>query len=71
MATHSSIPAWRILWREESSGPPSLGAHRVRHDCAREAYYVHLRLQSYVYTQKARETPVWKKSTCNPAPFVI
>ena len=32
MATHSSIPAWRILWTEEPGGLPSMGSHRVGHD---------------------------------------
>ena len=32
MATHSSVLAWRIPGMGESSGPPSLGSHRVRHD---------------------------------------
>ena len=29
MATHSSILARRILWREEPGGPQSIGLHRV------------------------------------------
>ena len=32
MATHSSIPAWRIPWIEEPGGLPSIGSQRVRHD---------------------------------------
>ena len=32
MATHSSIPAWRIPGTEEPSGLPSMGLHRVGHD---------------------------------------
>ena len=32
MATHSSIPAWRMLWIEESGGLQSMGLQRVRHD---------------------------------------
>ena len=32
MATHSSIPAWRIPWTEEPSGVQSTGSQRVRHD---------------------------------------
>ena len=32
MATHSSTLAWRIPWREEPSGLPSMGLHRVGHD---------------------------------------
>ena len=30
MATHSSILAWRIPWREESGGLQSMGLQRVR-----------------------------------------
>ena len=32
MATHSSIPAWRISWTEEPGGLKSTGSLRVRHD---------------------------------------
>ena len=32
MATHSSILAWKIPWREESGGLQSMGSHRVRHN---------------------------------------
>ena len=32
MATHSSIPAWRIPWTEETGGLQSTGSLRVRHD---------------------------------------
>ena len=32
MATHSSIPSWRIPWTEEPAGLQSTGSHRVRHD---------------------------------------
>ena len=34
MATHSSILAWRIPGAEEPGGLPSVGSHRVRHDCS-------------------------------------
>ena len=33
MATHSSILAWRIPGTEEPGGLPSMGSHRVGHDC--------------------------------------
>ena len=36
MATHSSILAWRILWREEPGGLQSMGLPRVRHDLVTE-----------------------------------
>ena len=32
MATHSSILAWRIPWREEPGGLQSMVSQRVRHD---------------------------------------
>ena len=32
MATHSSIPAWRIPWTEEPGGLQSTGLRRVRYD---------------------------------------
>ena len=32
MATHSSIPAWKIPWTEEPGGLQSMKLKRVRHD---------------------------------------
>ena len=32
MATHSSIPAWIILWTQEPGGLQSMGSQRVGHD---------------------------------------
>ena len=32
MATHSSILAWKISWREELGGLQSIGLQRVKHD---------------------------------------
>ena len=32
MATHSSIPAWRISWTEKPGGLQTTGSKRVRHD---------------------------------------
>ena len=34
MATHSSVLAWRIPGMGEPDGMPSMGSHRVRHDCS-------------------------------------
>ena len=34
MATHSSVLAWRILGMAEPGGLPSMGSHRVGHDCS-------------------------------------
>ena len=33
MATHSSVPAWRIPGMVETGGLPSVGSHRVRLNC--------------------------------------
>ena len=32
MATHSSILAWKIPWREKPCRPQSMGSQRVGHD---------------------------------------
>ena len=37
MATHSSVPAWRIPGMAEPGGLPSMGSHRVRHNLAAAA----------------------------------
>ena len=34
MATHSSVLAWRISGTGEPGGLPSMGSHRVGHDCS-------------------------------------
>ena len=34
MATHSSIPAWRIPWTEETGGLQSMGSQRIGYDWA-------------------------------------
>ena len=34
MATHSSVLGWRIPGTGEPVGLPSMGSHRVRHDCS-------------------------------------
>ena len=34
MATHSSVPAWRIPWTEEPGGLQPMGSQRVRQDWA-------------------------------------
>ena len=38
MAAHSSVLAWRIPWAGEPGGLPSMGPHRVSHDCAHATY---------------------------------
>ena len=34
MTTHSSVLAWRIPGTGEPGGLPSMGSHRVGHDCS-------------------------------------
>ena len=34
MAPHSSTLAWKIPWMAEPGRLPSMGSHRVRHDCS-------------------------------------
>ena len=34
MATHSSVLAWRIPGMGEPGGLPSMGSHRVGHNCS-------------------------------------
>ena len=38
MATHSSIPAWRIPWTEEPGRLQSMGSQRVRYDWVTNAF---------------------------------
>ena len=42
MATHSSVLAWRIPGTGEPGGLPSMGSHRVGHDCRDLAAAVYL-----------------------------
>ena len=39
MATHSSIPAWRIPWTEEPDGLQSIVLQKVRHDWVTQQTY--------------------------------
>ena len=41
MATHSSVLAWRIRRTGEPGGLPSMGLHRVKHDCSDLAAAAH------------------------------
>ena len=46
MATHSSIPAWRIPWTEEPGGLQSTGPQRVGHDWSKLAHMQARQMQS-------------------------
>ena len=47
MATHSSIPVWRIPWTEKPCGPQSTGSQRVRHEWSDLA---NLTVKHYIYS---------------------
>ena len=38
MATHSSIPTWKIYWTEEPGGLQTMGLQRVGHDLSTHTY---------------------------------
>ena len=56
MATHSSIPAWEILWTEEPGGLQSMGSQRVGHNLATKQQnnththtHTHTRTHTHLY----------------------
>ena len=61
MATHSSIPAWRIPWTEEPGGLQSMGLQRVRHNWA-----TNTTTTNYLGTVSCFFTP-WIPSGCTEA----
>ena len=55
IATHSSIPAWRILWTEEPGRLRSMGFQRVAHDWGTKNFK-NLKLfkkKKYIYDTKS------------------
>ena len=54
MATHLSIPAWRIPWTEKPGGLQSIGVQRVGHDWSNLAHNW-LKIFSIARTQKQSE----------------
>ena len=64
MATHSSVPAWRIPGMGEPGGLLSVGSHRVRHDRSDSAAASIISLwaiyRAFLVTQQAmQEMQVW------------
>ena len=55
MATHSSVPAWKITWIGEPGGLPSLGSHRVGHDWSDTAAAAAAPAAKYFYFKKDQE----------------
>ena len=54
MATHSSVLAWRIPGTGEPGGLPSVGSHRVGHDCSDLAAVAAAERTGYIYLYAAR-----------------
>ena len=62
MATHSSIPAWRVPWTEEPGGLQSMGSHRVGYDWATNTFHFNIRmLLSHFAAQQWLEHAVKRK----------
>ena len=64
MVTHSSIPAWKIPWTEESGRLQSMGSQRDRQDLATE----HTHTSSYVFDPRVGKIP-WR--TQQPTPVLL
>ena len=63
MATHSSVLVWRIPWREEPGGLPSMRSHRVGHDwsnfaAAAAVYFIFL-LSGKTDLRKHTQGNIW------------
>ena len=62
MATHSSVLAWRIPGMGEPGGLPSLGSHRVGHNCsdlAAAAACMHL---GFLGSQMVKNLPAMRET---------
>ena len=62
MATHSSILAWRIPWREEPGGLQFMGSQRVRHNW--DAAYVWGNHRSGAHIASSVVSPWHREDTC-------
>ena len=56
IATHSSILAWKIPWKEESGRLQSMGSQRVRHDWATFLLFMAAKvLRAHIYKSENRK----------------
>ena len=55
MATHSRVLAWRIPGTGEPGGLPSLGSHRVGHNCSDLAIVIAKSLQMVITAMKLKD----------------
>ena len=56
MATHSSIPAWKIPWTEEPGGLQSMESQRIRHDWVTEHVCMHTHTHTHTHTHMFTHT---------------
>ena len=78
MATHSSALAWRIPGTGEPGGLPSMGSHRVGHDCSDLAAAAaaaagtnlvnHIKVFSTIHSELSEHWPLWL--SCHHTPGV-
>ena len=65
MATHSSILAWEILWREEPGRLQSMELQRVGHDLVtkqQEQNYISITLGASLIAQLVKNLPAMQKT---------
>ena len=65
MATHSSILAWRIPWREKPGRLQSTGSQRVRHDWS---YLAHMHIHTHI-REKEIKSNLWRAWTSTTSTF--
>ena len=65
-ATHSSILAWRIPWREESGGLQSIGLQRMKWLSMHWSYFIHSKRSLVSSSHFSFKKQMWKLSPFLP-----
>ena len=65
-ATHSSILAWRIPWREESGGLQSIGLQRMKWLSMHWSYFIHSKRSLVSSSHFSFKKQIWKLSPFLP-----
>ena len=71
MAIHSSVLAWRIPGTGEPGGLPSMGSHRVRHDCSNLAAAAAVKAMVFPVVMNGCESWSVKKAECQRTDVVL
>ena len=69
MATHSSVLAWRIPWREEPGGLQSMGSQRVRHDFANKQQQLYFKKKEGIPGSSVVKNPPANEGDINRGRF--